>query len=593
MAENIIKSYNYEEIKEKISVAKEASMEYIDLKKAQLSQFEEDVSELLGFITEDYKSNIEPVIKGLMVFYEAEMYDYFIEGKKVLQSVGELHFWGGDNRNITVEREIERLEQIGSNIEANYNSFESSASSLEARLSVSKYTQYSTIKANLENAAYAFVENYNAINDARNNFVYFDGYIGSNLESVLIRILSKVSANDITKEQAISQVQSFIENELTFIRKMKAAKTHAEFYHKEMDDFLKQKAGGITNFSYITGYNIESADEIEDRLGYKDVLSFNNQINYNRTKNFTHYLPDVLADLLGYNAYYVQTLKLISDFEDEKYDILKLNEEDFANRIEQYNDEAGNIGYYSYNASVEYRTSSEANGAVVPLIGQFRFNFDHGLMKVKSMHVNYVPVDSIDFDAPQNQSYYHTMATGDLSDYFIGIGESLQLNAQISPASATEHQVIWSSDNIGVARVDGDGLITGIGNGKATIKIESLDGGFTAEKTITVGTGDQVDFYLDDITFVEDNQVIEIGGLINSNKLEDTDAYVLLALYKGNKLIDLNGTHATIYNNIPHGIYLSKQIQDMDVADLRAKIFLWTSDNMILPLMSSDYIYKQ
>lgn len=67
----------------------------------------------------------------------------------------------------------------------------------------------------------------------------------------------------------------------------------------------------------------------------------------------------------------------------------------------------------------------------------------------------------------------------------INAGETHQMSAQISPSSATNKQVIWSSDNASVT-VSAAGLVTAVSEGSATITATSADGGFTDTQTVTV-----------------------------------------------------------------------------------------------------------
>lgn len=68
----------------------------------------------------------------------------------------------------------------------------------------------------------------------------------------------------------------------------------------------------------------------------------------------------------------------------------------------------------------------------------------------------------------------------------IGVGNSTQLTANISPSNATNKSVKWSSSNTGVATVNGNGQVTGVGVGTATITCRSSDGNATASCTVTV-----------------------------------------------------------------------------------------------------------
>ena len=61
-----------------------------------------------------------------------------------------------------------------------------------------------------------------------------------------------------------------------------------------------------------------------------------------------------------------------------------------------------------------------------------------------------------------------------------------QLTANVVPANATNKAVTWSSSNTSVATVSSYGLVTGIGEGTATITVTTSDGGYTASCVVTV-----------------------------------------------------------------------------------------------------------
>jgi len=65
-------------------------------------------------------------------------------------------------------------------------------------------------------------------------------------------------------------------------------------------------------------------------------------------------------------------------------------------------------------------------------------------------------------------------------------GATLNLNETVSPSTATNKSVTWSSSNTAVASVDGGGLVTAVGKGSATITVRTVEGGFTATCQITV-----------------------------------------------------------------------------------------------------------
>ncbi len=68
----------------------------------------------------------------------------------------------------------------------------------------------------------------------------------------------------------------------------------------------------------------------------------------------------------------------------------------------------------------------------------------------------------------------------------IEINETVELTATVSPEDATNKDVTWSSNNTSVATVSSSGIVTGVGEGSATITVTTDDGGYTATSSITV-----------------------------------------------------------------------------------------------------------
>jgi len=70
----------------------------------------------------------------------------------------------------------------------------------------------------------------------------------------------------------------------------------------------------------------------------------------------------------------------------------------------------------------------------------------------------------------------------------LSVGDSIQLNETISPADATNQNVVWSSNNVSVATVNANGLVTAVSSGNAVISVTTEDGAFEALANITVST---------------------------------------------------------------------------------------------------------
>jgi alpha-tubulin suppressor-like RCC1 family protein/subtilisin family serine protease len=65
-------------------------------------------------------------------------------------------------------------------------------------------------------------------------------------------------------------------------------------------------------------------------------------------------------------------------------------------------------------------------------------------------------------------------------------GQQGSINATVKPENSTDKRVKWSSSDESIAKVDESGIVTGISNGRATITVTTLDGGFTASANVIV-----------------------------------------------------------------------------------------------------------
>jgi uncharacterized protein YjdB len=68
----------------------------------------------------------------------------------------------------------------------------------------------------------------------------------------------------------------------------------------------------------------------------------------------------------------------------------------------------------------------------------------------------------------------------------IDVGSFATLTATVQPSYATEKRITWVSSNNGVATVNGSGRVSALSVGNAVITVTTLDGGYTAQCTVTV-----------------------------------------------------------------------------------------------------------
>ena len=74
----------------------------------------------------------------------------------------------------------------------------------------------------------------------------------------------------------------------------------------------------------------------------------------------------------------------------------------------------------------------------------------------------------------------------DQSNITVNVGNTIKLNADVTPDVASDKSVIWSSSDTSVATVDKDGVVKGIKTGSTTITAKTNDGGFEASCTVNV-----------------------------------------------------------------------------------------------------------
>lgn len=164
-------------------------------------------------------------------------------------------------------------------------------------------------------------------------------------------------------------------------------------------------------------------------------------------------------------------------------------------------------------------------------------HFDGGLTPSPAdipatMQVDYVRVYK-EGDGGNSENVPVTGVTVNQSTAQLEVGQSLQLNASVTPSNATNKQVIWSVSNSSIASVSQDGTVTGVAPGTATVTATTVDGNQTAASTITVvpapstviiigdevrglkKTGNDLLFYVNGATFADLHYKVNNGGQLN------------------------------------------------------------------------------
>ncbi len=189
-----------------------------------------------------------------------------------------------------------------------------------------------------------------------------------------------------------------------------------------------------------------------------------------------------------YNHIYVERVVFVDEFEEEldKRYVLKLGEgESKSTKIKIFPELATNkkVNYLSQDVSI---ARVNASGVVT---GE---NFGTTTIIVKT-------VDSL------KMASLIVMVTEDnvtgvklaVNQKELSIGEIYTLTAIITPYTALDKQVKWSSSNKEVAQVNQNGKITAISDGEATITVTTDDGEFTDSCIITVNKDKENPFAFD------------------------------------------------------------------------------------------------
>ena len=98
----------------------------------------------------------------------------------------------------------------------------------------------------------------------------------------------------------------------------------------------------------------------------------------------------------------------------------------------------------------------------------------------------------------------------DKTSEIISPNETLQLTATVTPSDASNKNVTWSSENLSIATVDSNGLVTAVGAGNTTITVTTEDGGKTASCSVTVDKTANWDLAKVNKVTSEDNVVVPV-----------------------------------------------------------------------------------
>ncbi|MEX0987950.1 MAG: Ig-like domain-containing protein, partial [Bacteroidales bacterium] len=144
-------------------------------------------------------------------------------------------------------------------------------------------------------------------------------------------------------------------------------------------------------------------------------------------------------------------------------------------------------------------------------------------------------------------------------------GGTLQMDAAVLPADATDPSVIWSVDDEAIATIGTDGLLTAVANGDVTVTATANDGsGVSGDFIVTITNQDETGigsaYLLSKDLSIYPNPAVEILNIRSSVDV----AMISIIDITGHtvRLLENPGREFSIsLENIPAGIYILK-VQD-------------------------------
>lgn len=139
--------------------------------------------------------------------------------------------------------------------------------------------------------------------------------------------------------------------------------------------------------------------------------------------------------------------------------------------------------------------------------------------------------------------------TVNTSSVELTVGEFITITATITPAEATNQNVVWASEHENIATVD-NGVITAINEGTTTVSVTAEDGGLTATVIVRV---------------IDNQERGNMTGRVYSASNNSAMSGVTVSLYKNEVLIATTTTNSSgvyTFNNVTYGEYELKYEKD-------------------------------
>ena len=149
----------------------------------------------------------------------------------------------------------------------------------------------------------------------------------------------------------------------------------------------------------------------------------------------------------------------------------------------------------------------------------------------------------------------------DVTSKTISVGDTFRLTPIFAPDYATNKSVTWLSSDTTVATVDSTGLVTGVAEGEAIIRVKTDEGSYTADCNVTVGTGTNVAEINSNIFKVYPNPSTDGFIFVELKQSYNSPFQVNVYDLTGNNLINVTqntGKRIQLNHNLKPGMYFMK-----------------------------------
>jgi len=162
------------------------------------------------------------------------------------------------------------------------------------------------------------------------------------------------------------------------------------------------------------------------------------------------------------------------------------------------------------------------------------------------------------------------------STYLTRIGETKEMNYKIFPSTAVDQTITWTSSNTDIVKVDQEGVITAIAEGKAVITATTNEGNKTAENHMEVGKFIET---FDDYISYDNN----LNTYMGDNGIKwDMKATNTIRMGTANSIQFNKGKTGVKADKIPGGIAsFSVQCENLYSEDVERTIELLINDNVV------------